>query len=1164
MLGLTERSFPPPPRQDPLLLDDERERLNELGAVTLPLRGRGPDPEPLQFALAVGAARERLLLSTRRAAEAGGRAQLPSSFFRLAASALAGDGSRPTGSASSTPASTGDYALAGSAPTAPTARSRSPSVTSPCSRSSQSLGTAILHRHAPATRGADRLRRARWGDRMLTPFDGVIAGDEAVAALAAWLAESAPLSPTMLEAYATCPYRYFLDSLLRVKPLEEPARSSSSARSPAARRSTRSSSASSESTRRSTCSESLGPSCSRAERDRRRRARRRRRRADWRGAAALERSRTEIVDDLAAGSTTSSPIRRLRGARLRGRVRRPLVGEDESPLARRAARARRRRPGASAARPDRPARMDAERGFRVIDYKSGSNRRKGGFNGGRALQLPLYLLAGANIVIGVEHGSSVVFLRNPSRRVQRAHAHRPRARRRARELRGVLGRIVGGIGSGDFHAEPDRTSAASATSTPLRRRPQADPERKREDERVVSFAEMRGDRMNFIPVDQASATGSAPSSTRTSASRPAPAPARRRCSSTASWRCSATGHATVDEIAVITFTEAAAAELAARVRQGLEVALEKATDPAEQQADPRGARRPPPRPHRDDPRLLREPAAGAPGRGRLDPGFEVRTTSPRGLSFEAAYDALADRAPRRGAHRRSRSRPTAGSGSTASARSSRWSTASARCSRSTRRQRRRPTSTASSRSASGRRRVHLLLPLAAGDDKAASQIEAIIAFDRRLCARRRATAMLERELLFAAPKVLKTAGAQKNWDDPALPALEGAAQRAARGDRGGPAGPAHGGDRRRAAARATSSSSSRNERRRKAGDADFDDLLEWARDLLATAREAREYFRERFKVVLVDEFQDTDPVQADIALLIASDDEPGETCSTSGRGRAPDRRRRPEAVDLPVPAGRHRGLRRHPPRPARRRGAAARPELPLGRGRPRLGQRGLRPRPRRAGRRPAREHPARPGDGALADESLSVCVVHGEPEDSAEEARTEEALLIAATIRRAVDEALAGPRPRHGAASATYATSSCSSPPHRPGALRGALRRSASRTRRGRPLVLPAPGGARPLEHARGDRRPARPGAPRRALRSSAFGCTDEELYLHVARGGRLDYRAALPESPERREALAAARPATVRSGASLAQLVRETLERTRWSRSRSPAGTASSRPRTW
>ena len=65
------------------------------------------------------------------------------------------------------------------------------------------------------------------------------------------------------------------------------------------------------------------------------------------------------------------------------------------------------------------------------------------------------------------------------------------------------------------------------------------------------------------------------------------------------------------------------------------------------------------------------------------------------------------------------------------------------------------------------------------------------------------------------------------------------------------------------------------ERKRK-GRADFDDLLFWARDLLADSRPAREYFRRRFRAVLIDEFQDTDPVQAELALLLTSDDEPGE------------------------------------------------------------------------------------------------------------------------------------------------------------------------------------------------------------------------------------------------------------------------------------------------
>ena len=75
--------------------------------------------------------------------------------------------------------------------------------------------------------------------------------------------------------------------------------------------------------------------------------------------------------------------------------------------------------------------------------------------------------------------------------------------------------------------------------------------------------------------------------------------------------------------------------------------------------------------------------------------------------------------------------------------------------------------------------------------------------------------------------------------------------------------------------------------RKRAGRADFDDLLFWARDLLRDSRPARQYFRQRFRAVLIDEFQDTDPVQAELALLLASDEEPGEDWRTlrPGPGR---------------------------------------------------------------------------------------------------------------------------------------------------------------------------------------------------------------------------------------------------------------------------------------
>ena len=64
------------------------------------------------------------------------------------------------------------------------------------------------------------------------------------------------------------------------------------------------------------------------------------------------------------------------------------------------------------------------------------------------------------------------------------------------------------------------------------------------------------------------------------------------------------------------------------------------------------------------------------------------------------------------------------------------------------------------------------------------------------------------------------------------------------------------------------------EQRRTAGEADFDDLLFWARDLLLKEQPARDYFRRRYRVVLIDEFQDTDPVQAELALLLTSDEQP--------------------------------------------------------------------------------------------------------------------------------------------------------------------------------------------------------------------------------------------------------------------------------------------------
>jgi len=62
------------------------------------------------------------------------------------------------------------------------------------------------------------------------------------------------------------------------------------------------------------------------------------------------------------------------------------------------------------------------------------------------------------------------------------------------------------------------------------------------------------------------------------------------------------------------------------------------------------------------------------------------------------------------------------------------------------------------------------------------------------------------------------------------------------------------------------------ESKAKSGALDFLDLLLKARNLVKDDREVRQSFQQRFKRLFVDEFQDTDPLQAEILLLLAADD----------------------------------------------------------------------------------------------------------------------------------------------------------------------------------------------------------------------------------------------------------------------------------------------------
>ena len=57
-------------------------------------------------------------------------------------------------------------------------------------------------------------------------------------------------------------------------------------------------------------------------------------------------------------------------------------------------------------------------------------------------------------------------------------------------------------------------------------------------------------------------------------------------------------------------------------------------------------------------------------------------------------------------------------------------------------------------------------------------------------------------------------------------------------------------------------------KKRERGVLDFLDLLAKARDALKKSEAVRRYFRERFRFVIIDEFQDTDPLQVEVAELL--------------------------------------------------------------------------------------------------------------------------------------------------------------------------------------------------------------------------------------------------------------------------------------------------------
>jgi ATP-dependent helicase/nuclease subunit A len=81
--------------------------------------------------------------------------------------------------------------------------------------------------------------------------------------------------------------------------------------------------------------------------------------------------------------------------------------------------------------------------------------------------------------------------------------------------------------------------------------------------------------------------------------------------------------------------------------------------------------------------------------------------------------------------------------------------------------------------------------------------------------------------------------------------------------------------------------------RRRDGTLEFHDLLVFARQLLSTDEAVRRTLHDRYRCLLLDEFQDTDPLQIELATLIATDADSLAIAAADG-----------EWADLPVAPGR--------------------------------------------------------------------------------------------------------------------------------------------------------------------------------------------------------------------------------------------------------------------
>lgn len=225
--GLAEKIFPARIAPDPILGDEARLAWREVAPLTLATREERAAEERLALRLAVGAAREAVVLSWPRIDVDRARPRVPSFYVLETARVVKGD--LPSADAITEQARSQVPPLRWPAPRDPAVaidrvERDLATVREPIGKGGEAGSLA----HLPATnahlRRALRARIGRWdsADRW-TEADGLVgAGEEAKALLAKHDPAERPYSATGLQRVATCPYQFYLNQLLRLEPREVP------------------------------------------------------------------------------------------------------------------------------------------------------------------------------------------------------------------------------------------------------------------------------------------------------------------------------------------------------------------------------------------------------------------------------------------------------------------------------------------------------------------------------------------------------------------------------------------------------------------------------------------------------------------------------------------------------------------------------------------------------------------------------------------------------------------------------------------------------------------------------------------------------------------------------------------------------------------------------